>query len=60
MVTLVCENKNKHIGARPLMLQQTYLHSYRKGYINEWQQLPWQFIGFVFLLEEELVSKKVL
>ena len=22
MATLVCENKNKHIGARPLMLQQ--------------------------------------
>ena len=33
----------------------------QKRNINEWLQLPWQFIGFMFfLLEEELVSEVVL
>ena len=68
MVTLVvCENENKNIGARPLMfplmlpLQQADIcTATQKRNINEWLQLPWQFIGFVFLLEEELVSEVVL
>ena len=51
MVTLVvCENKNKHIGSRPLMLplQQTDIcTATQKRNINEWLQLPWQFIAFV-------------
>ena len=44
MVTLVvCENKNKHIGSRPLMLplQQTDICiATQKRNINEWLQLP--------------------
>ena len=48
MVTLVvCENKHKHIGARPLMLpiQHTDICiATQKININEWLQ----FIGFVF------------
>ena len=64
MVTLVvCENENKNIGARPLMLplqQADICTATQKRNINEWLQLPWQFIGFVFLLEEELASKEVL
>ena len=63
MVTLVvCKNENKNIGARPLMLplqQADICTATQKGNINEWLQLPWQFIGFVFLLEEELASKEV-
>ena len=60
---VVCENENKNIGASPLMLplQQAYIcTATQKRNINEWLQLPWQFIGFVFLLEEELASKEVL
>ena len=64
MVTLVVfENENKNIGARPLMLplQADICTATQKININEWLQLPWQFIGFkFFLLEEELVSKEVL
>ena len=59
MVALVvCENKNKHIGAIPLVPLSTnmYLHSYTKKKYYEWLQL----IGFVFLQEEELVNKTVL
>ena len=52
MVTLVvCENENKNIGARPLMLplqQADICTATQKRNINEWLQLPWQFIGFVF------------
>ena len=60
MVTLVvCENKHKHIGARSLMLplQQTDICiATQKRNIDEWLQ----FIGVVFVLEEELFSKIVL
>ena len=61
MVTLVvCENENKNIGARPLQ-QADICAATQKININEWLQLPWQFIGFMFILpEEELVSKEVL
>ena len=51
MVTLVCENENKNIGARPLMLprqQADICTTTQKRNINEWLQLPWQFIGFMF------------
>ena len=51
------------VGARPLMLplQQTDICiATQKRNINEWLQLPWQFNGFFLLLEEELVSIKVL
>ena len=64
MVTLVCENENKNIGARSQMLplqQADICTATQKRNINEWIQFPWQFIGFMFfLLEEELVSKEVL
>ena len=50
MVTLVvCENEN--IGAGPLMLplqQADICTATQKRNINEWLQLPWQFICFVF------------
>ena len=51
MVTLVCENENKGICARPLMLplqQADICTATQKIYINEWLQLPWQFIGLCF------------
>ena len=51
MVTLVCESENKNIGARPLMLplqQADICTATQKININEWLQLPWQFIGFMF------------
>ena len=53
MVTLVvCENENKNIGARPLMLLTTtptdICTATQKRNINEWLQLPWQFIGMFF------------
>ena len=52
MVTLVvCENENKHIGARPLMLplqQADICTATQKRNINEWLQLLWQFIGSMF------------
>ena len=51
MVTLVvCENENKNIGASPLMLplQQADICTATQKKINEWLQLPWQFIEFMF------------
>ena len=50
MVTLVCENENKNIGARPLILplqQADICTATQKININEWLQLPWQSIGFM-------------
>ena len=58
MTIVVCENKHKHIGARSLMLpiQQTdiCIATQKKKLMNDYNLL-----ALFFLLEEELVSKKV-
>ena len=64
MVTLVvCENENKNIGARPLMLplQADICTATQKRNILRMATITLAIYWvYVFLLEEELVSKEVL
>ena len=64
MVTLVVwEIKHMHIGARPLMLplQQTDICiATQKEILMNGYNYPNNLLASFFLLEEELVSKKVL
>ena len=64
MVTLVvCENENKNIGARPLMLplqQADICTATQKRILTNGYNYLGNLLALFFLLEEELVSKEVL